>query len=304
MCTCVTRWARIGLAAALVAAGAVTAVAAGATRAPADTGAACGVTYTVAWQTPSDNPPDFGVTVTVTNNSAYPISTWAVSWTYTAGQHVIAGSAYSAGVTQDGSVVTAVPQAGYNASLAAGASTTWGFHASYNGTSNPVPTVTCAGPSQGSGSATLSGPLDPLGVNTAAWDTNFTDPAIAGDLSAASTGLIRYPGGSWADQYLWQPNTVNGAAQPVNFAQYASQVDAISGGQKFVTVNYGSDTPQSAAAWVRQSATAGQGVNLWEIGNEEYGSWETDNHASPHTASSYASNVDHGTGRQHPRCRG
>ena len=93
----------------------------------------------------------------------------------------------------------------------AGASTTWGFHADYNGTSNPVPTITCAGPSQGSGSATLSGPLDPLGVNTAAWDSNFTDPAIASDLSAAGVGLIRYPGGSWADQYLWQPNTVSGS---------------------------------------------------------------------------------------------
>jgi len=194
-------------------------------------------------------------------------------------------------VTHSGATVTATPEAGYNANLAAGASTTWGFHADYNGTSNPVPTITCAGPSQGSGSATLSGPLDPLGVNTAAWDTNFTDPAIASDLSAAHIGLIRYPGGSWADQYLWQPNTVNGSTQPVDFAQYSSQVDAITGGQKLVTINYGSDTPQHAAAWVSQSTTSGEGVNLWEIGNEEYGSWETDSHANPHTAASYASNA-------------
>jgi cellulose binding protein with CBM2 domain len=284
---------RSGLAAAagLTAATVVAAVTVTTARAPADTGAACGVTYTVAWQTPSDSPPDFGATVTVTNNSAYPISGWTVTWAYTAGQSIVAGSAYSANVTQTGSAVTATPEAGYNANLAAGASTTWGFHADYNGTSNPVPVITCTGPGQGSGSATLSGPLDPLGVNTAAWDSNFTDPAIASDLSAAGIGLIRYPGGSWADQYLWQPNTVNGSAQPVDFAQYASQVDAISGGQKLVTVNYGSDTPQSAAAWVQQSATAGEGVNLWEIGNEEYGSWETDNHASPHTAASYASNA-------------
>jgi cellulose binding protein with CBM2 domain len=269
----------------------VTAVAGTSTRAPADTGASCGVTYTIAWQTPSDSPPDFGATVTVTNNSPYPISGWTVSWNYTAGQTIVAGSAYSANVTQSGTTVTTTPEAGYNANLAAGASTTWGFHADYTGTSNPVPVITCAGPSQGSGSAALSGPLDPLGVNTAAWDTNFTDPAIASDLSGASIGLIRYPGGSWADQYLWQSNSVNGSAQPVNFAQYSSAVDAVTGGQKLVTVNYGSDTPQDAAAWVKQSATSGEGVNLWEIGNEEYGSWETDNHASPHTASSYASNA-------------
>src|SRR5215467_13263371 len=237
----------LGLAAALTAAATAATVVVTTARAPADTGAACGVAYAVAWQTPSDSPPDFGATVTVTNNSPYPISTWTVTWSYTAGQALIPGSAYSANVTQTGAAVTATPQAGYNANLAAGASTTWGFHATYNGTANPVPAITCTGPSQGSGSATLSGSLDPLGVNTAAWDTNVTDPAIASDLSAASTGLIRYPGGSWADQYLWQPNTVNGSAQPVDFAQYASAVDAISGGQKLVTIDYGSDTPQSAA---------------------------------------------------------
>ncbi|MGH3165863.1 MAG: cellulose binding domain-containing protein, partial [Trebonia sp.] len=156
--------------------------------------------------------------------------------------------------------------------------------------SNPVPALSCAGPSEGSGSATLKGSLDPLGVNTASWDSNFPDAAIASSLSSASTGLIRYPGGSYADGYLWQPNTYNGTADPVDFAQYSSQVDAITNGQKFVTVNYGSDTPQDAAAWVTQSQTSGEGVSLWEIGNEEYGSWETDNHADPHTASSYASN--------------
>jgi hypothetical protein len=291
MRTSLRRRGGLAAAAALTAAATVAALAVTSAPAPADTGAACGVAYAIAWQTPSDSPPDFGATVTVTNNSSYPISGWSVTWAYTAGQSIVAGSAYSANVTQTGSTVTATPEAGYNANLAAGASTTWGFHADYNGTSNPVPAITCAGPSQGSGSATLSGPLDPLGVNTAAWDSNFTDPAIASDLSAAGAGLIRYPGGSWADQYLWQPNTVNGSAQPVNFAQYASQVAAITGGQKLVTVNYGSDTPQSAAAWVQQSATAGEGVNLWEIGNEEYGSWETDNHANPHTASSYATNA-------------
>ncbi len=278
------------LAAALVAT-ALTAIAAGTRTASADTGAACAARYAIGWQTPSDSPPDFGATVTVTNNATYPISTWTVSFSFTAGQAIIAGSPYSATVTQHGSTVTATPGGTYNATLTPGQSTTWGFKGTYNGSSNPVPTVTCSGPTQGASSATLSGPLAPLGVNTAAWDTNFVDPAIASSLSAANVGLIRYPGGSWADQYLWQPNTVNGSAQPVNFAQYSSQVDAVTGGQKFVTINYGSDTPQSAAAWVRQSATAGQGVTLWEIGNEVYGSWETDNHASPHTAASYATNA-------------
>ncbi len=158
------------------------------------------------------------------------------------------GSACSANVSQGGATLTATPGGTYNAVLAPGQSTTWGFNGDYNSTSNPVPTVTCTGPTQGSGSTTLSGPLDPLGVNPASWDTNFTDPAVASDLSAAATGLIRYPGGSYADGYLWQPNTYQGTAGPVGFAQYSSQADAITGGQKFVTVNYGSDTPPDAAA--------------------------------------------------------
>ncbi|MFI5064663.1 MAG: hypothetical protein ACHP9Z_11890, partial [Streptosporangiales bacterium] len=48
----------------------VVAVTFGATRAPADTGAACAASYTVGWQTPSNSPPDFGATVTVTNNAS------------------------------------------------------------------------------------------------------------------------------------------------------------------------------------------------------------------------------------------
>jgi cellulose binding protein with CBM2 domain len=284
------RWGSAALAIALTT-GAVAAALAGATPAPADTGASCGVNYTIAWQTPSNNPPDFGASVTVTNNSPYPITTWTVTLSFTAGQAIIPGTPFSANVSQTGNTVTATPQGSFNGNLTPGQSTTWGFNATYNGTSNPAPAVACTGPSQGSSSATLSGPLDPLGVNTAAWDTNYLDAPIAASLSSAGLGLIRYPGGSFADEYLWQPNTENGTVQPVDFAHYSTQTDAVTGGQKFVTINYGSDTPQSAAAWVKQSATAGQGVTLWEIGNEEYGSWETDNHSSPHTASSYATNA-------------
>jgi Cellulose binding domain len=276
---------------ALTAASAVAAVAWSAPSAPADTGASCSAVYSIGWQTPSNTPPDFGATVTVTNNSSFTISTWTLTMTFSAGQSLVAGSAYSAEVTQSAKTLTATGLAGDNAGLAPGASTTFGFNGDYNGTSNPAPAITCAGPSEGSAGATLNGTLDPLGVNTASWDTNFTDSAISGDLNSADIGLIRYPGGSFADEYLWQPDTENGTVQPVDFAQYSNQVDAITGGQKFVTVNYGSDTPADAAAWVTQSETAGQGVSLWEIGNEEYGSWETDNHANPHTPASYASNA-------------
>ena len=67
------------LAVLLTAAAATVAVTFGATRAPADTGAACAAAYSVGWQTPSNSPPDFGATVTVTNNSSYTISTWTMT---------------------------------------------------------------------------------------------------------------------------------------------------------------------------------------------------------------------------------
>ena len=45
-----------------------------------------------------------------------------------------------------------------------------------------------------------------------------------------------------------------------------------------MTVNYGTGTPAMAAAWVTQaSTTQGQAVAYWEIGNESYGCWETNN---------------------------
>ena len=66
---------------AIVLAAAVTAVVVAGSVASADTGAACAAVYSISWQTPSDSPPDFGATVTVTNNAAYAISTWSVTWT-------------------------------------------------------------------------------------------------------------------------------------------------------------------------------------------------------------------------------
>lgn len=64
-----------------------------------------------------------------------------------------------------------------------------------------------------------------------------------------------------------------------------------------LTVNYGSGTAQEAADWVTYAnTTKGYGFRYWEIGNEEYGSWETDTHVKtpahpddlPHDPATYA----------------
>jgi alpha-L-arabinofuranosidase len=64
------------------------------------------------------------------------------------------------------------------------------------------------------------------------------------------------------------------------------------GAQVFTTVNYGSGTASEAAAWVLSAnKTNNCGFKYWEVGNECYGSWETDDHAIPHDPYTYATNA-------------
>ncbi len=94
----------------------------------------CSATYSIVnqWQG------GFQVTVTVTNGSA-PRSSWRVAWTFGNGQTItqLWNAAYSA----SGSTVTAT-NLSYNGRLGAGASTTFGFTGTWNGT-NSVPVLTC-----------------------------------------------------------------------------------------------------------------------------------------------------------------
>jgi hypothetical protein len=143
-----------------------------------------------------------------------------------------------------------------------------------------------------------------LGLNTAPWDYIYAANTSAGGgldtiqplLQAADIGVLRYGGGSYADYYDWQTNsniqnclpydatasfvvTSTGCAttDSLGFDQFSAQAKAI-GARSFVTVNYGSGTPAEAAAWVTHALTTpGDGVALWEVGNETYGCWEVDN---------------------------
>jgi mannan endo-1,4-beta-mannosidase len=74
----------------------------------------------------------------VTAGSA-AISGWTVTWTFANGQTVT--QAWNATVTSSGSTVTA-RNVSYNGTLAAGATTTFGFLGSWTGT-NSVPAVSC-----------------------------------------------------------------------------------------------------------------------------------------------------------------
>ena len=93
-------------------------------------GGSCRVRYTTNdWST------GFTGTVAVTNTGTTAVSPWTLTWTFSGGQSIT--QAWSARVTQTGSVVTATGEA-WSAALAPGATVSFGFNGSHGGT-NPRP---------------------------------------------------------------------------------------------------------------------------------------------------------------------
>ena len=180
-----------------------------------------------------------------------------------------------------------------------------------------------------------------FGVNTAIWDGQLGSAANRALLAQIGVGSLRYPGGSASDDYDWQLN--RGVSN--NSFQWASPFPTFAllaaglGAPPYLTVNYGSGTPEQAAAWVayangNPASTLGLGTDAkgrnwqtvgywaglraaaplanddgnnflrlahpmafafryWEVGNECYGAWETDQHGStlvgsPHDPFTYA----------------
>ncbi|MGW2815576.1 cellulose binding domain-containing protein [Streptomyces sp. NPDC001415] len=142
-------------------------------------------------------------------------------------------------------------------------------------------------------------PATGVGVNIPVYDANMNSAATPGLLSTAGINTVRYPGGSHSDVYHWQTGTAeDGAyvAPNTGFDAFMATVRA-AGAQPIITANYGSGTPQEAAAWVQYAnVTKGYGIKYWEVGNEVYGNgeygakWEYDTHSSK-SATTYANNL-------------
>jgi hypothetical protein len=130
-----------------------------------------------------------------------------------------------------------------------------------------------------------------FGFNTAVWDYAFSDPQTLATLQGIDVQFMRYPGGSSSDDFNWQNTTaqVEGTnAGATTFDLFAASALAVHS-QVIITTNYGTGTPQEAAAWVQYSnVTKNYGFKYWEIGNECYGTWETDNNVPAHNAVEYA----------------
>lgn len=129
-----------------------------------------------------------------------------------------------------------------------------------------------------------------FGLNAAVWDSSFATTTTSNLLVEMGNQTMRYPGGSLSDDYHWQSNTSgnNTWTWATGFNQFAP-IAAGTSAKVFITVNYGSGTPTEAANWVREAnVTRGYGFKYWEVGNENYGSWETDTTARPHDPYTYA----------------
>ena len=127
-------------------------------------------------------------------------------------------------------------------------------------------------------------------LNTAVWDSYFDTPETVSMLRELGTRALRFPGGSLSDEYHWATDkTLNHNWSWVTsfskFVHVATNIDA----QAFITVNYGTGTPTEAANWVRAANITNHcDFKYWEIGNEVYGSWETDSNSNPHDPYTYA----------------
>ena len=178
-----------------------------------------------------------------------------------------------------------------------------------------------------------------FGVNAVAWDPQTASAQTLTLLQAAGIRSTRIPGGGLSDEYHWLTNTTlaNTWTWPAGFNAFGQLITSLNC-QTFVTVNYGTGTPEEAAAWVayanasstllgtgadvtigsdgttdwktagywsalraaaplaqddgrnflRLNRAAPFGLKYWEIGNECYGTWETDYQTVPHDPVEYA----------------
>ncbi|WP_305886686.1 cellulase family glycosylhydrolase [Actinoallomurus rhizosphaericola] len=94
---------------------------------------------TAAYHVDNDWGNGFTATVTVKSSGTTATKSWKVTWSFGGNQSVSNG--WSATVTQSGAAVTAT-NASFNGGLSPGASTSFGFQATYSG-SNTAPTPTC-----------------------------------------------------------------------------------------------------------------------------------------------------------------
>ncbi len=126
------------------------------------------------------------------------------------------------------------------------------------------------------------------GINTARWDESlfpgFTNEMLLRadhdaieKVKAAGFTVLKYPGGNDADSYVWDSPDNN--AMEMDTDEYIAFCRAV-GAEPFITINF-NESAELAAEWVRYcNVIRGYNVKLWEVGDEQWGTWAK-GHAPP-----------------------
>lgn len=143
------------------------------------------------------------------------------------------------------------------------------------------------------------------GAELATW-YDFRQSFVNPSLRSTGIALIRFPGGSESDAYHWQHGGYlcfqSGSVTPgATFDNLMHGVAKPLKSDVAITLNYGTNRscngggePSEAAAWVAHAKAHGESISDWTVGNEDYGSWETDLHAHPHDPHTYSKAVRDG----------
>ena len=169
------------------------------------------------------------------------------------------------------------------------------------GTSGAVTVATSVSVNQSSTGPAVTDQL--LGMNLAAWfdvTSATNEPPIQTAFQSAGIKAVRWPGGSWSDAYNWETNTECGnyANSNDDFTDFVNNLVIPAGLDLAVTADYGTGKnctgpgdPTEAASWAAEAVTLGVPVSHMTVGNEEYGSYETDNHTVKNDPTTYAAAV-------------
>jgi hypothetical protein len=171
------------------------------------------------------------------------------------------------------------------------------------GASGAISVLTSVAVDTASPGPAVSGHLP--GMNLAAWyDVVANAGAINTAFQAAGIKMLRWPGGSWSDDYHWGMNSTapsvcgNTLNDSSTFADFANSIVKPGGYDLALVANYGDDAtcknpgdPREAAAWVTAAVQDGIHVSYMTVGNEEFGHWESDHHALQHDPATYANAV-------------
>ncbi|HEY2155410.1 MAG TPA: hypothetical protein VGH33_07255, partial [Isosphaeraceae bacterium] len=127
--------------------------------------------------------------------------------------------------------------------------------------------------------ATVVRPVDTrlLGVNLAWWDSNLNTADTTQIVKNAGLTSFRFPGGSSSDDFHFSaPPTYNGEGTDASMASFIASV----GGQGVVTLDYGSGSPQEAAAflaYLNGSTSNTTAIGTGQEWNDSTNSWQNVN---------------------------